>query len=809
VGIVFDLSAAARGLARRPGTTAVLVGTLALGLGANTAAFSIVDAVLLRPVPFGPHTGRVVSLHSLHPSRTAQLDDAGLSYAELLAVRAGAPGLERAGGFVGRNFALDDVLGTERVRGGSVTADLFEAIGARPLLGRAFDAEEGRAMGFESVVLLGHGLWQRRFGGDPGIVGRTLGLNGRRLTVVGVMPPGFAFPEREELWLPWRPDGEGDPAARVLLAVAVRKPGATPAAVAAELEAVSARLEERHGEASRGFRLKAVPFREAALGPGTATGVVTLLAALTLVLLVACANLGGMLLARALDRRREFAVKAALGASQGRLVRGQLAEVFVLSVAGGLLGWMVAAWAVPALVAAFPEPPPYWMRFEVSGRALLHALALTGLTTLAAGLVPALRASAPDPVRDLKEGGQGAAAGRRTRLAQDGLAAAQVAVCLALVVGADLLVRSFRNLQAASAGVREEGLLTFRAYLAGDELDLPEAKARALERLVRELEAEPGVERAGITTAIPADDGGPTVAVVRDGAGGRPEDEILATLLGASPGLFETLGAGLLRGRAFDAREFEDPRAGSAIVSAALARRLQPGGDVVGRRFGLSQGGRLEWWTAVGVAPDVQYEEFGEETPASRLAVYVPYARLGWRTVAVMARTASDPSALARDLSRTARRAHPGLAPYEVRTMKEVRAGTTWEQRFLGRTMGGLASAALLLAGVGLYGLLRHFVAARTHEIGLRLALGASSMQAARLVLSRAARAYLAGLAGGALLAVVLTRALSGLLFAVGPANPRTALVAAACLGLLLAGAAWSPVRRAARIDPMAALRCE
>lgn len=794
-----------RSIRKRPALAAVMTVTLALGLGANTVVFSLVRSVLFADMPLGPNTGRVVSLHSTHPTRAQQLDDAALSPAELSAVRA-AGGFEAVEGFVERNVTLETEDGASRVIAASVTPGLFALVGAHPARGRAFSEADAADWGHEPTVVLSHALWQRRYGADPALVGRTIVLNGRSLQVVGVMAPGFAFPERSELWLAYRVPATDPPGDRFVATLGLLRPGDTAAAVEQRLVPVAAELARLHPDASAGFRFRALRFPDADVGD-TAAAMAVMLAAVTVVLLVACANLAGLLIARSVERRREIAVKAALGASRGALVRELLAEVLMVSVAGAAAGFLLALWAVPRLVASFPTPPPYWMRFDVDVTAFGYCLLLSLVTAVAAGLLPAWRQASGDPVSDLKAGAR-ATADSGTRLLQDAIVGLQVAFCLALVVLARLLVGSFLNLQAADTGVREAGLLTFRAYLSGDAVDPAEAKAAALGRLLDALRTRPSVTSAAVTTAIPADDGGPQVAVVRETAA-RVEEEIPATLVGVGDGAFAAMGGGLLRGRELTRAEFASAEAPVAVVSASLARALQADGDPVGRTLTVRERTGTVLRTIVGVAPDVQYEELGEETAAQRRAVYVPYARFASRSVALLVRTDGPPGALAGEVRGLARAAYPGLAVYDVRTMTEVRRETTWEQGFFARVMALFAAAALALAAMGLSGVLQRFVASRTREIGVRRALGASSGQVVRLVVARSAGVALVGALVGAALATVGGRALGGLLYGVAPAGMDTLLVATVAVAALVAGCAAVPALRALRVDPVTALRAE
>lgn len=802
-----ELGRGARGLRRNPRLALIMAATLTLGLGANTTVFSLVQSVLFLDADFGRSSGRVISLHSVHPTRAQQLDDAELSWPEFEAVRGSLQGLERVEGYTERNFTLDTEDGAARAAGASVTPGLFTLIDAAPALGRGLREDDAQDFGHESTVVISHALWQRQYGGDPSIVGKSIKLNGRPLEVVGVMARGFAFPERHDLWLAYKSTVAPPNGSRFLLALGLLKPGQTLASLSTRLEPISLDLERRLPESQKDYRLKAARFPNVLLG-GTPLAMTAMMLAVTMVLLIACANLAGLLLARSVDRRRETALKLALGASRGALVRELLAEVLLVSLSGATLGWAFARAAVPRLVASFPEAPPYWMRFEVDATAFAYCLGLTLLTTLVAGLLPAWRSASVSPAVDLKDAGRAVSRGPRTRRMQEGIVIAQVAACVALVVAAELMIQSFNNLQKADAGIREEGLLTARLYLSGDEVDEAAAKARALGVLINDVASRPTVIRAAITTAIPADDGGPTAMLVRE-IGAPSLDEIPATVVGASDGLFETLGAPLLRGRDFTRQDVEDPLSPLVVVSASLAQAIGGGSDVVGRSVAIRSGSSHEWRNIVGVVQDVQYEEFGEETSSARRAMYVPYARVGWRSVSFLARTRGDSTPLVAELRPLAKRAHPGIAVFAVRTMAEVRASTTWDQRFFSRVMGLFAETALVLAGMGLYGLLRQFVGSRTHEIGVRRALGASGRAIAGLVLSRAGVVTGMGVVAGGFLSIMASRGLSGLLFGVSALNLSIfALAGGAVLALVLI-CSWIPVRRALGVDPIVALREE
>jgi putative ABC transport system permease protein len=759
----------------------------------------------------------VLTIHSTHKAQPEDWKDSLLSYPDLVDLRTASRSLEDMAGYVGVGFTLVSGGEAQRVRGGAVTPNLFPLLGLDPVLGRPFQDDEAQDFGLAEVVLLSYRLFERRFGGDPGIVGRSIVVNDRARVVVGVMPPGIRFPERDELWVPYRtssaPARVPGRSQRFVSAFGLLRAGASREGAQSELDALAARLAEQHPGSNRGWGLRAMSFRDSAVDRGMRIVSGALLGAVAAVLLIGCANLANLILARGIARRRELAVRAALGASRGRLLGTALAEVALLAAAGALLGLVLASWWLDWSVASWPEELPYWVSLDLDWRTVLFTALVAALATAFSGLLPAWRGSRLELACDLRDGSRSSDGADSGRL-QSALVVGQVALCLALLAGASLMIRSFLSLQAAPSGMAEDGLLTLRFYVAGDAYDAPERRAELLRALETKLDALPGVAGAGFSTSIPTDDGGAPVRLLIDGQPVPPGEEPAAIRIVASPSLFETLGAPLVEGRTFSAREHADPAADVVVVNRGLARRFWPQG-AVGRRLALVDGGgRPEgapvlWLRVVGVAPDLQYDEFGEETAASRLHVFRPYASVPARTLALMLRAATKPRALADAVRRAFHELDPGLATWDVRTMQEVRAYTTWEQGFFGRLMGGFAAQALLLACVGVYGVLAYTVSRRTREIGVRLALGARPLDVLSLVLWRGAALALAGIGLGLLLALAVARALRGVLYGVQPFELAPLAGVAGVLLAVVLVASLLPARRAAAVDPLAALRAE
>ncbi|MDP1572584.1 MAG: ABC transporter permease [Vicinamibacterales bacterium] len=803
--ILLDLRHAVRTLSGRPGFHAAAILTLTLGIGANVTVFSMLNALLLRPLPFGERSDRVVTLFSTHSQQPEHWSwgESEVSYRDLQDLRE-TEGLDALGGYLARNFTLSGDDAAERVRGGSVTPDLFPLLGIEPVAGRHFRPDEAAPPGLERVVMLTHGLWQRRYGARPDIVGQDVVVNGLPRTVIGVLPPGFRFPERDDLYLPLALD-ETPRSARNVNAVGLLAPGVTLVQVQEQLSAVASRLEREYPESNRGYGVRVQSFRDSNIGAEERTMSITLMAAVGFVLLIACANLTNLMLVRGAGRQREMAVRSAMGAGRGRLIRQLLIEAAILTAAGAGLGLLVSVWALDFIQQSFPEDLPYWITFDVDARVAAFSAALLVLTTLAVGLVPALRASRPNLSADLKEGGRHTASRRQQRL-QGALVVSQVALCLALLVGANLMIRSFLALQTEGLGFDHRPVVSMRAYLAGDGFDPIEARARSFEAMAAALAALPGVETAAATTSIPGDDGGAGVRVVIDGRAG-PDEAVPASTIGASASFFDTLGVTLLAGRGLTDAEVRDSEARVTVVNDALARRLWPDGSALDRRLGVRTAGEVSWYRVVGIAPDIHYEEVGEATDQSRLTMYVPSAAMGYRTMALLARTSGPAAALVNPARALMAQRFPGVPVYEVMTMNERRRFVTWEQQFFGEMMGAFALLAVALACLGVYALIAYGARQRLAEVGVRLALGAAPRDVVALFMRRGLVIAGLGLAVGAVLALGMVRLLGGVLYGVDAQSVSHLASAAAALLAAVLLASYLPARRASRTDPSIALR--
>ncbi|MEO7157746.1 MAG: ABC transporter permease, partial [Vicinamibacterales bacterium] len=610
-GPVRDLLHAWRGLKQQPGFLIASLLTLAIGIGANVTIFSLVNGLSLRPMPFGDRTDRLVTIHPTHRFELSKpgWGEAEISFADFLDLRT-ASSVDGISGYLLRNFVLSgDASSAERVLGGSVTPDLFPMLGIEPFMGRQFLAEEAAAPGLETVVLLTHGLWQRRYGSDPLIVGKAILVNDRARIVIGVLPPGIKFPLTDQLYMPLRWDA-APRSSRNINAVALLKPGATIDQLQSELSSIAKRLEDEYPITNKGFGVQVVPIRRSYVDAGVDRMGIILMTAVGFVLLIMCANLANLMLVRGASRQRELAVRAAMGAGRGRLLWVALTESVLLAIPGTLIGLIASQWALDWIIASFPEELPYWFTFGLDWRVAAFTVGVSAFTTLSVGLLPSLRAAKPDLVNDLKEAGRGVSLGRGGHRLQAALAISQVALCFGLLVGANLMVRSFMAMQRADLGFDHRPILSARGYLAGDAFDDIRARSAFYQGVVRTLASLPGASSAAVTTSIPGDDGGSDRRLVIDGRTGE-SDEINVQAIGITPGLFETIDRPLLSGRDFSGQETENPDANVALINQRLADRLWPNENALDRRIGFRSGADIQWLRIVGVAPNVHYEEIG------------------------------------------------------------------------------------------------------------------------------------------------------------------------------------------------------
>ncbi|HEX8072779.1 MAG TPA: ABC transporter permease [Pyrinomonadaceae bacterium] len=806
-----DVRYGLRTLRKSPGFTAVAVLTLALGIGANTAIFSVVNAVVLRPLPYSEPERLVVPW-----GEKASLEHhTVVSYPDFADWRAQTQTLEGVAAYnQGGTLLWNDTGEPEPIRGASVSADLFPLLRVRPHLGRAFTNEEDRA-GAAPTVVLGYDLWQRRFNADPRIVGRQIRLGSAGATVVGVLPPGFRFPvpaQKTEFLRPLavalgeRTTRRGSYSLRV---VARLKPGVAAGQAEAEMRAIGARLEQQYPD--EGFRLGArlVPLYEEVVG-GVRSSLLVLLGAVGFVLLIACANVANLLLARAAGRYKEIAVRTALGASRGRVVRQLLTESVLLSVVGGVLGLLLALWGVDLLVAASPLDIPRLKDVGLDTNVLLFTAGVCVLTGLLFGLAPALQATKVDVQAALKEGTRGATGGAARGRTRGLLVVTEVALSLVLLVGAGLLGRSFMRLREVNPGFEPQNVLTTGISLARTKYPNEDAQRQAFEQIVARVAAVPGVEAAALIDPLPLSGSSSANTFV---IGGRPvpapADKPSANYRAISADYFRALRIPVLRGRAFTAQDAAKAPP-VIIVNDWFARRFFPNQDPLGQRIMIERDpseGQQPWREIVGVVGDVRHESLTEPGGSE---YYVPFAQepAAYMDLVVRAAAADAPGlgAAVRDAVREVDREQyvPAVTP-----LTRLLAESVARRRFQLLLTGLFAAVALALASVGIFGVTTYTVAQRTHEIGVRMALGAQARDVLRLIVGQGMRLILAGVGLGLAAAWALTRVLAGMLYDVTPTDPATFVGVALLLSLVALAACLIPARRATRVDPLVAMRYE
>jgi predicted permease len=811
-GLLQDVRYALRLLRRGPGFTLVAVLTLALGIGASSAIFSVVDAVVLRPLPFR-QPQQLVQLWMRFTGIGIPNDQNWVSAPELV-------DLQRNGSLAGvaaisaASFNVTFAGIAQHVDAAVVSPGFFRLLGVQAQAGRTFLPEEGVA-GRDRVVLLGDGIWRRRFGADPAVAGRQLVMNGQGYVIVGVLPRGFQYPREVEIWTPLAftaadlaPDSRGNHGLQVIARI---KPGLTLAQARADMAAVSRRIVADHLEypyKQFNFAVLMIPLLDQQIGD-VRTALWLLLGAVGLVLLIACANVANLLLARASARESEMAVRQALGVGRGRLIRQLLTESALLGLAGGAAGLALAAWALRVLVAMAAASFPRMNEVRLDAPVVLFTLLLSLATAFLFGLAPVLALFRADNQAALKEGGRGGTESASSRRLRGALVVVEIAMALSLLAGSGLLIRSLLRLQEVDAGFRADGVLTLRLALPEERYATP-AQTRAFYReLLERVGRLPGVVAAGAVNGLPLTGSGWSGTVTVDTRAVAVEDTTPeADQRPVTPGYFAALRVPLLRGRAIEERDNETGTP-VCVIDETMAKTYWPHEDPIGRR--IHRGGRdakAPWMTVVGVVRHVRYRTL--ESP-SRVEIYWPYAQTPFAlgTLSLAIRAAGDPAGLVGAVRRAVQSLDPDQAVYGVRTMAEVEAESMARRRLSMTLLAIFAGVALLLAAVGIYGVMAYAVAQRVHEIGIRMALGSRGGQVVALVLRRSGALTLAGIAAGLAGSLLLTRFLATLLFAVKAYDPLTFTAVAALLMLVALTASVVPARRAAAVDPVKALRLQ
>jgi predicted permease len=799
-----DLRYGARKLRQSPGFTLVAVMTLALGIGANTAIFSVVNAVLLRPLPF-EQPEQLVRVFGTNARRSNFTRPH--SYLNFNDLRAQNQTFEALAAYGGASAALSGAEAPEQITGVIASGDIFRVLGTKPLMGRLLEPGDERPGGSNAVVI-SHGLWLRRFGGDPQIVGRAIKLDGRAREIVGVTPPDFGFEfvtDAADFWTPIDPTASGYQArgAIFLEAIGRLKPGVSVEQAGTDLGVVASRLEQQYQDSNAGIGVRLASAQEELVGDVRQT-LLVLLGAVGFVLLIACANVANLLLARAAGRHREIAVRSALGAGRGRIVRQLLTESLLLALAGGALGLLFALWGVRLLSAFVPENVPRFGETSTDLRVLGFTLAASVLTGLLFGLAPALQSSRFDLNEALKEGGRGGTDGRGRARVRGLLVVSEVALSLVLLIGAGLLVKSFFNLRNTNPGFDPSDTLTASLSLSPVRYDTDEEVADFYRLLVERVRQLPGVESAGAVTPLPLSGNNLSFSFSVVGQPPLPPGQRQsASARFVTPDYFRAQGVPLRAGRVFtDADKAGAP--GAVIVNEAFARRYLPGVEPLGQRLRLGFN-NIEG-EVVGVVGDMRGGSLAS-TPVPEY--YVPQAVVAFSDLTLVVRTAGDPASLTAALRRVVSEMDREQPLYDVRTMESLVARSVARQRFSMTLVGVFAVLAMLLSAVGIFSVMSSLVAQRSHEIGIRMALGARPRHILSMVVRHGVGLTLVGVAVGLAAAVALTRLMSGLLYEVSATDPVvyggiTALLAAVALL-----ACYLPARRATKVDPLIALRYE
>jgi putative ABC transport system permease protein len=802
-----DIRFGLRTLAKNPALTLIAVVALALGIGANATVFAIANGVLFKSMPFVDD--RILYLSTKNLNRGQRRS--GVSWADFRDWRSQAKSFEALGAFKFTVVNLSDKSGLpSRYNVVEITANTFSMIGQKPVMGRDLTAEDEKRSA-NPVAILGFGIWENRYGKDPAVLGQVIRINDVPTTVIGVMQPGLRFPIDADLWTALRPGANAEKReARNLSAFGRMSPGVTGKQASAEMTAIGNNLESAYPATNQGISAVAHSFSEEFNGPEVNLLLGALMGAVGFVLLIACANVANLLLSRALDRSREISIRIALGAGRWRIIRQLLVESVMLSIAGGVFGWLISIWGLRAFDAAVRDRIPAWMNFAMDYRGFAYLGAISIGTGLLFGLAPALRLCKLDVNTSLKDGGRGSSGGTREKYLSRLLVVTEMALAVVLLAGAGLMIRSFLNVYNMQTGVNPKNVLVMRLFLPEAKYPRADDQISFHERLKARLDALPGVEVSSISITMPTG-GAMDFPYELDGA--PPVDEKrrpTLSLLIISPDYFRAMEVPARRGRFFTNA---DGMAGLpvVIVNQRFVEKFWPGDDPIGKRLRIFNGKTPDpWLTVVGVVPNIVQNLQNEGAVREHdPLIYVPYRQRPARDMSIMARTRVPPNSLGTAFRREVAALDEDMPLYNLRSLEERLAQNNWAQRVFGGLFAIFAAIALVLASVGLYAVIAHSVSQRTQEIGLRMALGSPAQGILHLIFMQGMRQVTIGLLVGLAAAAGLTRVLSSLLVQVSPRDPATFVIVSLVLSTAAVLGCLIPACRAMRVDPVVALRHE
>ncbi len=805
--MIRDLRYAARTLARSPGFAIITILTLALGIGLASTIFSAVNALLIKPLPFMRDQQRLVAIEH-HLKKMDEKDGVGFDYSMFLDARKHLTTIEGISGSQDTTMIITGAGKPDRYLGAAIQADAFQMFGVTPFLGRWFRLEENEASA-EPVVLLGYDLWQQRYAGNPGVVGKTVEVNGMMATIIGVMPKGWRYPEQADLWMPLRFDEKKETRGSFFLNPIGRlKPGVTLAQANAELSRFAELEAREHPDVNKGSTFRALPLREVYTRDAR-TLMLLLMGAVLFVHLIACANVANLLLARGATRAKEFGIRIALGANRRRVVRQLLIESALIGIAGAAGGLIIAVWGIDLMVSMISVPLPFWLHFDLDFRVFFFAVAAGLISGIFFGLLPALRVSRPNLTEVLKEGGRSAMGSVRGQRLRDWLVVAEVAIALILLIGAGLMMRSFVKLQQMDTGIEAKNLLTFRVGLPKPQYKDEKVVRRFFDQVIPRLEAIPGVEAAGAITSLPVSGNGVGGFILEGEEYPKAlQDARISGMQIVTPGYFRALAVPFRRGRDFTpADDASKPLV--TIIDETAARTLFPNQDPIGKRICklALPPEKQKWFEIVGVVRDVVYNRPTAKHTLPTL--YFAEAQETEQFMSVAVRTQSAPASFTNAVRNAVLSVNKDIPIYKVKLMTDVVKESFWERGFFGTLFTAFGVIALFLASIGLYGVMSYSVRQRTQEIGIRIALGAQARDVLAMVTRDGLRLIGVGLVVGLVSAYFVVQLLRDNLAQVSAHDPFSFTILPLILLVVGLAACYFPARSATHLDPVDALRYE